>query len=280
MAEESENLESSPSSSADPQLNLKVDGNGSAKQRSETAYPYFGLTKALEIVEAIKKAGGSEAKNTEVMKTLSLTKTTDRLWAYGIPAAVQFGLIERVGRGNDGSLKLTPVATRIVFPADPEEARIAKIAALKTPELYSKLLEKGAGSPVPTKEGLKNILYRDHKILESMAATAAEAFLDSLKDADLISPNNLMMSTDGLLPNASANQKETETKPLAIAAVASDTQVVVVPKDFVIYKCKIGKGKIIEIPLPPTFTKSEATKLHNFLLTQIDDDDSDEETDK
>ena len=45
-----------------------------------------------------------------------------------------------------------------------------------------------------------------------------------------------------------------------------------VPADFVIYKAKITGGKVLDIPLPPTFKKADVDKLYAFLKTQIDDD--------
>ncbi len=254
-------------------LGQKPDGgSGGSKARSETAYPYFGLSKGIEIVRAVRRAGGSEASNADVMRELNVTKVAERIWSYGIPAAIQFGLIERIGRGAEGRIKLTELANRIVLPANPEEERIAKMVAIKNPELYSVLLVRYAGHPVPTKDGLKNVLYRDYRILESMAPVAADAFLDSLKAAELISPNNDILAIDGAAPliNEQKAPKDADHRPQEESRAS--TQTIEVPKDFIVYKCKIGKGKIIEIPLPPDFTTTEAEKLHAFLLTQVDDD--------
>lgn len=50
-------------------------------------------------------------------------------------------------------------------------------------------------------------------------------------------------------------------------------QAIYVLKDFVIYKVKIGDGKVIDLPLPPKLTAADVKRLHAFLLTQIDDND-------
>jgi hypothetical protein len=246
-----------------------------AKQRSGTPYPYFGLSMAISIVEAVRKSGGSEAPSSAVMAQMGVPKTTDRRWAYGIPAAAQFGLIERVGRGDDGRIKLTELATRIVLPTTPEEGMAARVAAFRTPQLYSKLLERFAGHPVPQKEGLRNLLFREFGIVESMAAYAAEAFLDSLKDAGLVNANN-SISVNGAAPPAVANgvggDKAVIERPVVDHQPPPGMQVLKVPQDFVIYKCKISGGRIIEIPLPPKFATADVDRLHAFLLTQIDDE--------
>lgn len=103
------------------------------KARSETAYPYYGLSHAIEMVQAIRKAGGKEASLDAVMKEMGIAKNTDRRWAYGVPSAMLYGLIERVGRGDTGRLKITDLALRITNPASVEAGRNAKIAALKIP---------------------------------------------------------------------------------------------------------------------------------------------------
>lgn len=254
---------------------------GGSKQRSGTAYPYYGLATALTVVDAVRKSGGSEAPNSAVMAQMGVPKTTDRRWAYGIPAAIQFGLIERVGRGDDGRIKLTDLATRIALPTTPEEGMAARVAAFRTPALYSKLLERFAGHPVPQKEGLRNLLFREFGIVESMAAYAAEAFLDSLKDAGLINANN-SISVNGAAAPAAANgaghEKPTVEKPITDHQPPAGIQVIKVPADFIVYKCKISGGRIIEIPLPPKFTTADVDKLHAFLKTQIDDEDTTQAT--
>lgn len=45
-----------------------------------------------------------------------------------------------------------------------------------------------------------------------------------------------------------------------------------VPADFIIYKCKISGGRVLEIPLPPKFLSADAARLFQFLKTQVDDE--------
>jgi len=115
---------------AGPAANGKAEGSppnatGGKRERSETPYPYFGLGRGIEIVEAVRRAGGNEASSVDVMRELGVVKTTDRVWGYGIPAAQYFGLIERVGRGDEGRIKLTDLAMRIVLPGTPDEGRLS-----------------------------------------------------------------------------------------------------------------------------------------------------------
>lgn len=239
-----------------------------SKIRSGTAYPYFGLNRMFEIIKAIQRAGGNNASTEDVLRELGIGKT-DRLWAYGIPAAILFGLVERAGRGDIARLSLTPLGMRLALPGLPDEERATKAAVFRTPELYAKLLEKFANHPVPAKESLKNILQRDFKIVESMAGYAAEAFLESLKSAELVTPAGTIMLGDGV---ARLEDKTDEKKSDAPPAVAAGMQNVSVPDNFIVYTCKIGKGRIIKVPLPPDFTQLDVERLYAFLKTQVDDE--------
>lgn len=47
---------------------------------------------------------------------------------------------------------------------------------------------------------------------------------------------------------------------------------VTVPSDYIVYRCKIRKGVVIELPLPPDLIKSDVERIYAFLKTQVDDD--------
>lgn len=243
------------------------ESNGAGKMRSETPYPYYGLGKVTEIVKAVQRAGGNAATPAaDVMREMNIANKNDRTWAYGIPASVLFGVVERIGRGDDAKIKLTALGLRIALPGATDEERATKVAAFKTPELYSALLERFAGHPTPSKEVLKNILQRDYKIVESMAGNAADAFLESLKFADLINTAG-NITIPGSAP---AESPKPDGKPPK--AADPDVKTIEVPADFIVYRCKISKGRVIEIPLPPAFSKADVARLNAFLETQIDDD--------
>ena len=248
---------------------VESEKNG-AKERTErsgTEYPAFGLSLGISIIEAVRRAGGNEAPSADVMKAMGIEKITDRKWTYGIPAAKQFGLIDRIGRGDSGRIKLTDLGQQVALPG-PGEEKLHKITALRTPPLYAKLLERFAGHPVPVREGLRNILQREFAIVESMAQQAADAFLDSLTAAGVVNEQNLIMvdgATTQAKPAAPPAKDEAPPAPPGMKQLP-------VPSDFVIYKAKISGGRIIDIPLPPKLTKADVNKIHKLLETQIDDE--------
>jgi hypothetical protein len=242
------------------------NGTKERSERSGTEYPGYGLSMGLTIIEAVRRAGGNEAPIADVMVAMGIEKITDRKWTYGIPAAKQFGLVERIGRGDTGRIKLTELGSRVALPG-PGEEKLSKITALRTPPLYAKLLERFAGAPVPPREGLRNILHREYEIVESMAQQAADAFLDSLATAGVVNEQNLIM-VDGA---TSVAKPPTPTKDEPPPAPPGMKQLAV-PDDFVVYKAKISGGRIIDLPLPPKLKTSDVDKIHRLLLTQIDDD--------
>lgn len=236
-----------------------------AKQRSDIQYPYYGLTKVQDIAKAVQRvAGNGGAPASELQRELNVSKT-DRTWAFGIPAAVQFGLVERIGRGDDTIVKLTDIGKRIALPGNEDEARASRRDALRTPELYVRLLAQYEGAQIPTKEGLKNVLVRDYGILESMAGSAADAFLDSIKVAELISPTNVLISS-----GRPEKVEKAETSP-ETAETTGKTKAILVPDDYIIYRCKIDGGRVLELALPKQFSTADAKRLYAFLQTQVDD---------
>ncbi len=240
----------------------KDEAAGSSKAaRSESKYPYYSLTKMIDFVAAVRRAGGSEAPDVDVLRELNLKSKTERFWAYGVPAATYFGLIERTGRGDDGRVKLTELAGRIALPGNPDEARAAKVAATVKPELYSKLLERYAGHPLPTREGLRNVLHRDYKIVESMTAFAADAFLESIKEAELIAPDSTVLAPGQRPPDATPKTPHLPAEP------EPGTKTITVPADFVAHQFTLRRGMVVVIPLPEDLTTKDVERLSRWLPT-------------
>jgi hypothetical protein len=250
------------------EVDSEKNGGKERGERSGTEYPSFGLSLGIAVIEAVRRAGGSEAPSADVMKAMGIEKVTDRKWAYGIPAAKQFGLVERIGRGDSGRIKLTELGQRVALPG-PGEEKLSKIIALRTPPLYAKLLDRFAGHPVPPREGLRNILHREHDIVESMAQQAADAFIDSLVTAGVVNEQNLIVVDGTANPAKPATTPTTKDETLA---PPEGQKALYVPDNFIVYRCKISKNRVLEIPLPRDFTLRDADRMYAFLKTQIDDE--------
>ncbi len=55
-------------------------------------------------------------------------------------------------------------------------------------------------------------------------------------------------------------------------AGADASQVIRVPEGFVVYRCRISRGRILEIPLPLDLSGLDVERLCAFLRTQVDDE--------
>lgn len=151
-----------------------------------------------------------------------------------------------------------------------------------SPQLYQKLYDRYKGAPVPMADRLANVLHRDFELLETVAPAAAQAFIESARFVGLVTAaNNIApkLPTGGEPPAAAPSAPLPEPKidvPPPTAAAPSveraGMQAVWVPSDYLIYKCKIGKGRVLDIPLPREFTKADVKRLTAFLDTQVDDE--------
>jgi hypothetical protein len=220
----------------------------------------------------------------EVLKVLGLTSASARSWTYRLSTAREFGLVEKGGRGDDAKIQVTDLFMAYAHPTSDAEKRATLMQIVLKPTLYGKLLARYKGAPKPDVTGLANLLWREHGLLQTVKEQAAEAFLSSIEFAGLVTNGivniNATTPTGAALGNADSPappsiplasdeaKPSVETKP----PVSPGMQLVEVPADFIVYPCKIGKGRVIKIPLPAEFTKSEVERLYAFLLTQIDDE--------
>jgi hypothetical protein len=271
--------------SNDSETEIKANGDGGPNghtkpvARSEEAYPYHSLQEALRVPEAVQKAGGNVASVSEVMKVMGLTSMAARSWTYRLSTARVFGLVDKGGRGDDAKIQVTDLFVAYANPTSDAERRATLMQIVLKPALYGKLLARYKGAPKPDVIGLANLLWRDHGILPTVKEQAAEAFLASIEFAGLVTNGLVSMTASASAPvsipliGSGASAEDKDAKPPAeMPPVKSGMQNVEVPADFIVYPCKIGKGRIIKIPLPPEFTRSEVERLYAFLLTQIDDD--------
>jgi hypothetical protein len=104
-------------------------------------------------------------------------------------SAQLYGLLEiKHGTGY----KLTPQFLKIFKPENPEEKREGIIESLRTPEIYSKLIEDLNGHPLPSEQGLASRFIRNFNIKDYAASKAAGIFLANLKENGLVGPDNIL----------------------------------------------------------------------------------------
>lgn len=84
-------------------------------------------------------------------------------------------------------------------------------------------------------------------------------------------PRSRPLSTTSSLDGTSTRLPTPRRSPRRGSERDAD-RVLPVPEDFVVYGCKIGRGRFVQIPLPLHITRVDVDRLYAFLLTQVDED--------
>lgn len=245
---------------------------GGERERSGTRYPAYSLEDCEKFVKRVHEIGGNEILEDELLKHLQLSKTT-KSWVYKLSTARDFGLLDRRGRKNDARIAVTDLAKRLLLPGDEVELAASRQAAFLKPQLYDKLVAHYRGAPVPQTKYLAGLLVREHKIVESVADQAAEAFIASAKFAGFVHENVLGDPKPGARrkeepPADSAGSQRTES-----GNAAQRGQAFQIPEGFIAHTFPLRRDLTVTIPLPIAITKKDVDRLHKWMDTLIIDED-------
>lgn len=252
-----------------------TEANGVGRgSRSGTKYPFYDLEQAEKFVRSVQASGGNEVSEDDLLKHLGLSSST-KSWIYGLSTAKEFGLVERRGQKAEARILLTDLGKRLVMPGDTEEQMASRAAAFLCPPLYQKLVTRYRGGPLPQPEFLANILVREHKLLESVATPAAQAFIASAKFAGLAHGNVLV-------EGGKRNAAPAEAKPMGDAPPpppaehGSGERTLRIPSNFNLYSFPLRRELTVTIPLPSELTQKDVARLRKWLDTLVFDDEEEE----
>jgi hypothetical protein len=96
-----------------------------------------------------------------------------------------FGLVE----GPSSSMRVTPLARRILHPEYPQDAVAAKAEAFENVPLFKEVLDRYNGVPLPSKDGLTNYLVSELGLTQDKAAFVYVRLIDSAEQAGLFNPD-------------------------------------------------------------------------------------------
>lgn len=246
-----------------------AEGGGTGRgSRSGTRYPFFDLEQSERFARFVQEAGGNEVLEADLLKYMKLSSST-KSWIYGLSTAKEFGLIERKGQKAQARILLTDLAKRLLMPGDNAELMASRAAAFLTPAIYRKLFERYRGAPIPKVEFLANVLVREHKLLESVASTAAQAFIDSAKFSGMAT-GNAFNNDNGSKATTPPEEKASPDgeHPPAVNARGSQ-QVIPVSADFDIYTFPLRRDLTVSIPLPKALTEKDVGRLKKWLDTLV-----------
>lgn len=162
--------------------------NKPAESSKPTPYPYYVLSRALDMGAAVDELGGT---NDDVQKSLlahRMKVEEDSPTLLGLLGAAKlFDII-----GGRGTYRLTETARRYFHPTAENERRIAKVQMVKSPPLFSALIDRFDGSKLPASDLLVNMLHREHRINESWRSRAASIFISSIREAGIIDESGFL----------------------------------------------------------------------------------------
>jgi hypothetical protein len=126
-------------------------------------------------------------------------------------AARMFGLVDEAG----GMLRPTQLASNIYAPVQASDAQRAKAQAFLNVELFEKVYERFKGQPLPTNEGLENLLRIGFKVVPAQVKNAIRTMHESAESAGFF---NAAGRGRLVLPLAANSKSST---PSAASGVAS-----------------------------------------------------------
>jgi hypothetical protein len=152
-------------------------------------YPLTSFQTALEVGQAVSEAGGatSDVQNPVIAQALGVSHTSG---AFGqrLSSARTYGVIFGGRRGY----RLTDAGKRYFFPSSETEKRQAMLEFLKTPPIFSDVINRFDGNKIPAPDMLANTLLREMNIPESWKARVARFFLKAAQDAGAIDSHGFL----------------------------------------------------------------------------------------
>lgn len=152
-------------------------GKGS-RPRSEVAFPYYNLDSAVEVAEKIHGAGGSCTRE-QLAPIIGYSGVKNGGFLSRLGAARMFGLVDEVG----GMVRPSQLAITIYAPVQATDAQRAKVEAFLNIELFRKIYERFKGQPLPTPQGLQNLLKNDFKVVPAQIKNALRTMQESAESA-------------------------------------------------------------------------------------------------
>ncbi|HZX78199.1 hypothetical protein [Lysobacter sp.] len=152
---------------------------GAARPRSEVAFPYYNLDSAIEVAERIHDEAGGSCSRDQLAPMLGYSGVKNGGFLSKLGAARMFGLVEEV----NGMLRPTQLAAQIYAPVHATDAQRAKAQAFLNVELFEKVYERFKGQPLPTNQGLENLLRVEFKVVPAQIKNAIRTLQESAESA-------------------------------------------------------------------------------------------------
>jgi hypothetical protein len=148
--------------------------------------PRVGLKTAEEAAAKLWESARRSSCATDVFaKALGLTAASGSQWDLKLALLRGYKLIEF----KDEQIALSPLGQRLINGADKQQQIAARREALQNLKAYKELIDTFVGTPLPTKESLATTLEYEYGKGRAVAEMSAQAFLNSLTFAQMVSPS-------------------------------------------------------------------------------------------
>jgi hypothetical protein len=158
------------------------------------------LAESIEFSRVVADRGLDSLPAGEIAQAMGYKNAKTNTFSARLSAARQFGLLAIEGDGY----ALTPLALAILHPVDPDGLPALHRQAFAEPPLYVDLTARLAGKKAPEASILANVLYHNHQIIASAKLSAAEAYLESARFAEVLGPDGVVRPL-GQTPTAPAS---------------------------------------------------------------------------
>jgi len=183
------------------------DESGTARQRSGIQFPAYGLIDSVAVAEAVHNNAGGYASRDQLAAFLGYKSTENGAFVSRVSSAKMFGLIS----DENGQLRITPLAVRILMPESPEHARAALVDAFFAIPLFKAIYDEYYGKNLPEGLGFENALKTRFKVTPKRLYFARKAFFDSAYTAGFFETRG--SKTQLIIPNFKKPPKPSPETP-------------------------------------------------------------------
>ncbi|MFC7301123.1 hypothetical protein [Cognatiluteimonas weifangensis] len=193
---------------------VPVKPKKTARPRSAVSFPYYSLDSAIEVAEVIHQKAGGSCTREQLAPMLGYSGVKNGGFLSKLGAARMFGLVEEMG----GMLRPTQLASSIYAPVHASDAQRAKAQAFLNVELFEKVYERFKGQPLPTNEGLENLLRVGFKVVPAQVKNAIRTMQESAESAGFFDA----AGRGRLVLPLAANAKSSTSSPAQGASATGD----------------------------------------------------------
>lgn len=239
-------------------------------RKRSSKYPYYSLKTVLPFLRKIDELGGEGVGEQSIRESMGIKHRTTRSFSGRVSSAKQFGLLEEKGT----QMSLSRRANQVLYPSSPEAESQALRAAVVAPVLYAKLIDRFSGKRIPPLDTLGNLLATEYGIAKPVRTIAAQAFVESLQFAGLLSDDYVLtleqsekQATERFAtPDASATGQSPPTPEHGEREVSTTKEALQVSEGVLVQEIRLASGRKARFQIPDgDITENDVERMKKLL---------------